>query len=95
MLRIDEAVLVATDNVGEPVGFSWRGCTYRVGSRPIRWFTRRAWWLDSPRANRGFGASLLEIEMWRIEAFANQEARQFELTHSVDDDAWRLVRVFE
>jgi len=95
MLRIDEAILVATDNVGEPIGFSWRGCTYRVSARPTRWFTRRSWWLESNRAQRGIGASLLEVEMWRIEAFANQEGRQFELTHNVDEDDWRLVRVFE
>jgi hypothetical protein len=45
---------------------------------------------------RGIGAGVLEVEMWRLVASCNEEKQQFELVHSFvgDKNIWRLNRVF-
>lgn len=99
-MRVDETVFVSTNRGGEPIGFNWRGIAYLVKSRPLRWFARREWWVEASRVQRGVGASLVEIEMWRLQAGqasepgAGSEPAQFELTRSQEDNVWRLVRVW-
>ncbi|MFM5968764.1 MAG: hypothetical protein ACKOQ8_06995 [Micrococcales bacterium] len=99
-MRVDETVFVSTNKGGEPVGFNWRGIAYLVKSRPLRWFARREWWVEASRVQRGVGANLVEIEMWRLQAgragdaAETSEAAQFELTRGEDDNVWRLVRVW-
>lgn len=96
MTRIDELVNVAVNPAGEPIGFSWRNGAYLVLGKPIRWFARRQWWVESARAQRGIGAGVLEVEMWRLVAEANQEKQQFELVHDLVDDknVWKLIRIY-
>lgn len=99
-MRVDETVFVSTNKGGEPIGFNWRGIAYLVKSRPMRWFARREWWVEASRVQRGVGAGMVEIEMWRLQAgqagdSANpSEPAQFELTRSEEDNVWRLVRVW-
>mgnify|MGYP006148463553 FL=1 len=96
MTRVDEIISVSVAETGEPTEFNWRNCSYRVGSKPTRWFARREWWVESARAQRGIGAGLLEVEMWRFQAVAKEGlALQVELIHSTIGDSWRLVRIFE
>jgi hypothetical protein len=94
MIRVDESVQVTTNQIGEPIGFSWRGGNYRVVSKPVRWFSRRDWWVEAARAQRGIGAGVLEVEMWRISAIKDSAAAQFELIHTEIDNRWQLVRIF-
>jgi hypothetical protein len=105
MQRIDETVLVSTNRSGEPIGFLWRNSNYQVRTKPIRWFTRRDWWLEAVRVQRGVGASVLEVEVWRMMASKREDLEsakktQFEITHSADGtgnekDIWRLLRVYD
>jgi hypothetical protein len=99
MTRIDELVEVAVNPTGEPIGFSWRNGAYLVLSKPVRWFARREWWIESARVQRGIGAGVLEVEMWRLVAqnqIASSEKGQFELIHNIVDDknVWKLSRIY-
>lgn len=96
MTLINDKIEVSVDKSGSPIGFSWRGGAYLVGSKPIRWFARKQWWIESARVQRGIGAGVLEVEMWRIlAANQNKQQGQFELIHDSATNTWRLVRVFE
>jgi hypothetical protein len=98
MLRVDERVLVSTNQRGEPIGFRWRGGSYLVNAKPVRWFARKEWWVEAARAQHGIGAGVLEVEMWRICASKeNSSLAQYELVHTLEtsnQNAWRLVRVY-
>ena len=65
--------------------------------------------VESARAYRGIGASVLELEMWRcavrpdlagsaqqsgVTAGANQGSTQFELVRSSVGNRWQLLRVY-
>jgi hypothetical protein len=105
MQRIDEKVLVSTNRSGEPIGFLWRNSNYQVRTKPVRWFARRDWWLEATRVQRGVGATVLEVEVWRMVASKGEEPEaakktQFEIVHSSDDandtkGIWRLMRVYD
>jgi hypothetical protein len=96
MVRIDELVDVAVNPKGEPIGFSWRNGAYLVLSKPVRWFARREWWVESARVQRGIGAGVLEVEMWRLVASCAEEKKQFELIHNIveDKNVWKLSRIY-
>lgn len=100
MVQVDEPVFVLVNQSGEPVGFQWRGSSYRIGEKPIRWFARRDWWAEATRAQRGIGSGLLEVEMWRLSATDTSGTKriQFELMHQLDYlatlEKWRMVRVY-
>lgn len=95
MIRVDEPVQVKTNQTGEPIGFSWRNGDYQVLSKPVRWFSRRDWWVESARAQRGIGSGVLEIEMWRLSASKDSSSpAHFELIHTEINNSWQLVRVF-
>jgi hypothetical protein len=96
MTMINEKVEVSVDKTGSPIGFSWKGGLYLVASKPVRWFARKQWWIESARVQRGIGAGVLEVEMWRmIAADSGKRQGQFELVHDAMLDVWRLVRVYE
>jgi hypothetical protein len=104
MQRLDENVLVSTNQSGEPVGFLWRDSNYKVRARPVRWFARRDWWLEASRVQRGIGPGVLEVEVWRMLASKGGESEaknktQFEIAHTQDGangkNLWRLVRVYD
>ena len=105
MRQIDENVSVSTNQTGEPVGFFWRNSSYRVRTKPIRWFARRDWWIEATRVQRGVGPSVLEVEMWRMVASKNEsvdsvDKTQFEIVHARDSanpekHIWRLVKVYD
>jgi hypothetical protein len=94
MIQVDERVKVLTNQQGEPVRFSWRNGSYQVTSRPERWYSRKSWWLEASRAQRGVGQAVLEVEMWRLSAAKGASSpAQFELVHNQLDDRWQLVRI--
>jgi len=107
MLRVDEAVEVLVNQTGQPTGFRWRGERYVVVSQPVRWFTRREWWVESSRAYRGIGSGVLELEMWRCTVKPDRAGSagvstansgglqaQFELVRNAAANRWQLLRVY-
>ena len=95
MVRVDEMVAVSVNPKGEPIGFSWRNGAYLVLNKPVRWFARKEWWVESARAQRGIGAGVLETEMWRFSASDNSVVQQFELIRNAITNQWQLNKVFD
>ncbi|MFM6980620.1 MAG: DUF6504 family protein [Micrococcales bacterium] len=95
MTRVDEAVEVSIGVNGEPNGFTWQGVRYSVNARPLRWFARREWWVEAARVQRGIGAGVIEIEMWRVCAAVNGGPTGiFELIYAAETSCWKLVRYY-
>jgi hypothetical protein len=94
MGRIDEIVAVLVDQQGSPLVFRWREKDFQVRSRPVRWFARADWWLGE-RAHRGIGAGIIEVEMWRFLATADEKITSFELLHNTASNSWKIIRRFE
>lgn len=95
MTRVDETVEVSVAASGEPIGFSWNGVRYSVNARPLRWFARREWWVEAARVQRGIGAGVLELEMWRVCAcVGNGPTGIFELVWNAETGLWKLVRYY-
>jgi len=94
MGRIDEIVAVLADQQGSPLVFRWREKDFQVRSRPVRWFARADWWLGE-RAHRGIGAGIIEVEMWRFLATADEKVTSFELLHNTASNSWKIIRRFE
>jgi len=94
MGRIDEIVAVLVDQQGSPLVFRWRDKDFQVRSRPVRWFARADWWLGE-RAHRGIGAGIIEVEMWRFLATADEKVTSFELLHNTASNSWKIIRRFE
>jgi hypothetical protein len=90
---VGESVDVRTTMAGMPLGFQWRDREYRTTELPLRFFTRRPWWLEQDRVNKGIGAQVLETEVWRMTAAGRgrSAARVYELTR--EDSDWKLVRI--
>lgn len=82
---------------GQPVGFRYESQIYVVVGTPTRWFTRRDWWVQAANVSRGVGAQVLEVEMLRVAAIANEAEQQ--KMHYADlareGDTWQVVRVFD
>jgi hypothetical protein len=105
MQSLDEKVLVSTNGSGEPIAFFWRDSKYQVKTKPVRWFARRNWWIEAARVQRGVGAGVLEVEMWRMAASKSDEPEaakkaQYEILHSIENldgekNIWRLVKVYD
>ncbi|MEO0048965.1 MAG: hypothetical protein RL556_297 [Actinomycetota bacterium] len=94
MSRVDETISVSVNEVGEPIGFSWAGRCYLVSAKPLRWFARKEWWVEAARVQRGIGAGVLELEMWRLVANDGSGAGQFELIHNSIEGSWKLLRYY-
>lgn len=95
MLETKEAVSVLPSQDGQPVAFIWRGVQYLASSRPVRWYSRRSWWVDFDSVARGVGAVALEVEIWRLRASCETHSALFELEHLAPEDDWNLLRVVE
>ncbi|WP_373418297.1 DUF6504 family protein [Arthrobacter sp. BF1] len=90
---VDERVNVRTTAAGSPLEFEWRARHYRMTELPLRFFTRRPWWTEQNRIQKGIGAQVLETEIWRVTAAGRGRSaeRVFELSH--EDSHWRLSRI--
>lgn len=89
-MRLEEITGVMLDFDGAPVGFNYRGKSFLVASRPVRWYSRRLWWEDAQAAPKGSGAALLEVEMWRLWAASGELRYFFELRHQQPEDRWEV-----
>jgi len=96
-MNIDEPVSVKLSDDGSPVRFVWRGVVYGVISAPERWFARRPWWQLDARAPRGAGDTLIDREMWRVDALpltdgASRLDGTFDLGLHAATGVWSLSR---
>ncbi|MCC3274918.1 MULTISPECIES: DUF6504 family protein [unclassified Arthrobacter] len=92
-----EAIEVVCSPAGKPLRLVWGGHTYKVGADPVRWYERRNWWEEETRAERGHGAGLVDTEIWRVQARVSEhsELRTLDLSHHVNTDRWRLIRIHD
>lgn len=90
---VGERVDVWTTPAGSPLGFQWRDRQYRLTELPLRFFTRRPWWVEQDRVTKGIGAQVLETEVWRLTASGRGRSaeRVFELIR--EDTEWQLARI--
>ena len=96
-MNIDEPVSVELSDDGSPVRFVWRGVVYGVISAPERWFARRPWWQLDTRAPRGAGDTLVDSEMWRVDALpltsgASRLDGTYDLGLHAGTGIWSLTR---
>lgn len=93
-LHTKEVVSVLCNDEGQPVAFIWRGAQYLVSSRPVRWYSRRCWWVDFNSAYHE-GPASLEVEIWRLRGSSESDFGFFEIEHIQPEDEWRMVRVID
>ncbi|GFZ97989.1 hypothetical protein [Nesterenkonia alkaliphila] len=95
---LTEPVEVLADPSGVPVRVQWHSRWYVVLGEPARWFQRRAWWLETSRAERG-RQGLVSHKIWRLElrleAAPAAQSRTVDVVHDVHSGRWRVVRVHE
>jgi hypothetical protein len=84
---------VLLDSDGAPLSFSYKGRSYLVSSRPVRWYSRKLWWDTAESAPRGIGSSIMETEMWRLWAGCGADSSFFELSHQLPQDIWVVQEV--
>jgi len=92
-MKLEEITKVMLDYDGAPVGFNWRGKQFLVASKPVRWYSRKLWWEEAESAQKGIGAALMEIEMWRMWALSEQDRVFFELIHNQPQDNWVINQI--
>jgi hypothetical protein len=97
--EINDELDVSVDQSGQPIGFRWRGGYYLVSEKPIRWFSRKEWWLEASRVPKGIGHGVFEVEVWRILAAetAAKQKLQFEFVHELEpsSNSWRLSQIID
>ncbi|MBE1513699.1 hypothetical protein [Nesterenkonia halotolerans] len=94
-----ESIEVECDEQSLPHRVIWQERRHLVVETPIRWFQRRSWWLEEPRAERG-RPGLVAHEMWRLqvepEAVSRTEVaevRTIDVSRHLASGRWRVVRV--
>ncbi|MCC9193667.1 DUF6504 family protein [Arthrobacter sp. zg-Y916] len=92
-----EAIEVVCSPAGIPLRLTWQGRTYKVAANPVRWYERRSWWEEEPRAERGHGAGLVDSEIWRVQARLNPRSvlRTLDISRQTASSTWRLIRIHD
>lgn len=92
-----DAVEVVCSPEGQPQQVLWRSRTWHVAVEPVRWFERRRWWEEETRAEPGRGAGLVDHEIWRlqVEPADGSGLLTLDISHRLDTDRWRLVRLHD
>lgn len=94
--RLSVTLEVECDADGAPVRLLWRGRWHCVTVPAVRWFERRRWWAEEPRAERG-RRGVVDHEIWRVqvrlEAAHRAQTRTVDLSRHLGSGRWRLLRV--
>ena len=81
-----------------PASLAWRGLSYRVVAKPVRWFERRPWWIEESRAERG-REGLVDYEIWRVQIVPERrpsaEVRTIDVSRHGAAGRWRVVRLHD
>lgn len=98
-VTLTESIDIECDEQSLPYRVIWKERRHLVVEAPIRWYQRRSWWLEEPRAERG-RPGLVAHEMWRLqiqlEAVSQTEVAEvhtLDVSRHVSSGRWRLVRV--
>ncbi len=92
-MQTEEILGVLQDSDGAPLSFKYRGKSYLVTSRPVRWYSRKLWWESAEAAPRGVGSAVMETEMWRLWASCGDTVAFFEIRHQLPQDTWVVQEV--
>ena len=92
-MKLEELSAVMLDFDGAPVRFRYQDQDYTVASRPVRWYSRKLWWLQAQSAPKGVGQGLMEVEMWRLWAASETSRIFFELRHELPQDSWIINQI--
>ena len=109
MGMFSEPVDVVCTPAGTPLRLDWAGRRYTVCADPVRWYERRQWWAEEPRAPLGSGPGLVDHEIWRVQVRpagppkggpprTGPPAEDFltlDLTRHVGSGRWRLLRIHD
>ncbi|MGY2746362.1 DUF6504 family protein [Arthrobacter sp. UYCu723] len=99
-----ESVDVVCTPSGVPLKLDWAGRHYTVCAEPVRWYERRQWWAEEPRAPLGSGPGLVDHEIWRVQVRpadpspvdgAQAETLTLDLSRHVGSGRWRLLRIHD
>ncbi|MET3920584.1 hypothetical protein ABIB26_001516 [Arthrobacter sp. UYEF20] len=99
-----ESVDVACTPSGVPLKLDWAGRHYTVCAEPVRWYERRQWWAEEPRAPLGSGPGLVDHEIWRVQVRpadpspvdgAQTGTLTLDLSRHVGSGRWRLLRIHD
>lgn len=92
-----QSVQVDLSTAGLPLRLNWQGRTWHVCAQPVRWYERRAWWADEPRAARGQGPGLVDHELWQLQVrLGTRDApRTVYVSHRLQTGRWRIINVPE
>lgn len=90
-----QSVQVALSAAGMPLRLSWQGREWHVCAQPVRWFERRAWWDEDPRAQRGHGPGLVDHEIWQLQIRigVRDAPRTVYVSHRLETERWRMINV--
>lgn len=90
-----QSVQVTLSATGIPLRLHWQGKQWHVCAEPLRWFERRTWWAEDPRAQRGHGPGLVDHEIWRLQLrLGTRDApRTVHVSHRLDTGRWRLINL--
>ena len=92
-MQTEEILGVLQDSDGAPLSFKYRGASYLVSSRPVRWYSRKLWWESAEAAPRGIGSAVMETEMWRLWATSEFDRIFLELKHLQPEGVWEIYRI--
>ncbi|MCZ2404493.1 hypothetical protein IV498_15230 [Paenarthrobacter sp. Z7-10] len=97
MALFSESVEILCSPAAVPLQMTWHGQDYAIEAEPLRWYERRAWWVEETRAERGSGTSLVDHEIWRVQARlkGQGELLTFDLTRHLASGRWRLLRLHD
>ncbi len=99
MGMFSESVEVACTPAGMPLKLDWAGRHFTVCAEPVRWYERRQWWVEEPRAPLGSGPGLVDHEIWRVQVrpadSTDAESLTLDLTRHVRSGRWRLLRIHD
>ncbi|CAL8898094.1 hypothetical protein KVA01_08110 [Kocuria varians] len=88
-------VVVRCDETGAPREVLHRGHAHRVVEQPVRWYDRRNWWDLVDRVPRESRTSLVDHELWQVQAVQRGAVlpATFRLLRDQSTGWWRLLSV--
>lgn len=90
-----QSVELRCDEQGAPSAVLWQGRTWKVCAEPVRWFERRAWWNEDPRAVKGSGPGVIDHLIWQLQVQLNprSEPQTMYVSQHCETGRWRLINV--
>ncbi len=84
---------VMTTTSGQPARVVVDGHRYRVAADPIRWYERRAWWVEVDRAPKDHCPHLVDREMWQVQVVVERPGEARRRRRAVPEDEFRTFQL--